>query len=77
MGNMCGSAPGQTTETPGQSAPARIMSKSISTEIATPKNPSDVPKSDEMWRKAVLFEEVLVKSVHPHILKRFKSNDSL
>ena len=70
MGNMCGGA----TETPGGAQKNKI--RTITTDISTPKDPREVNKQ-ESWRKNVLAEEVLVKSMHPHVLKKFKSNESV
>ena len=71
MGNMCGSAPG-TTQAIVNGAPTSMKSRTITTEIPTPGAPR-APAAVETWRKFVLSDEVLVKSVHPHILKKFRS----
>ena len=68
MGNMCGSATG-TTQAIVNGAPSKVT-RTITTEIPTPKAPVDA--TDENWRKFGLTDEVLVKSVHPHILKKFR-----
>ena len=38
-------------------------------------NPKTLANSQEPWRSLLLDKEVLVKSIHPHVLTRFKTGD--
>ena len=69
MGNMCGGAPQSASETIQPSG--GLKPRTITSEIDTPK-PSG---GDEAWRKHVLHDEVLVKTVHAHTLRKFKTTD--
>ena len=70
MGSMCSGAP--VSASAGEMA-ATIKPSSIA--IST-KTPTSGPTDDgEGWKLLALEDEVLVKSVHTHILKKFKSKD--
>ena len=68
MGNMCSANSAQAVATTGQHTTAAPLHPA-----SQMKPVSTTTGGNEPWRSLLLGAEVLVKSVHPHNLKKFKS----
>ncbi len=75
MGNVCsGNQAGMVSNQAKGSpqAPNKLMTRMKTVDADSAKNKAN---TDQPWRALLLDKEVLVKSVHPHVLIRFKTGE--